>query len=41
MLEGIAVSALLMKMIPYVIVIKVVGGVVDISTHYVKKKIGG
>jgi hypothetical protein len=34
-----SVVALLIKMIPYVIAMKVVGGAVDVGIHYTKLKI--
>jgi uncharacterized membrane protein len=34
-----SIVTLLVKMIPYMIVMKVVGGVVDLSVHYSKLKI--
>lgn len=36
---GLTTVAFLMKMIPYVIGIRVIGGIVDISVHAVKTKI--
>lgn len=39
MFEGAAVYALIIKVLPYVITLKVVGGVIDIGTHAIKKKI--
>lgn len=35
-----SVLPLLIKMIPYVITMKIVGGIVDVSVHYAKCKIG-
>jgi hypothetical protein len=35
-----SIIPLLFKMIPYMIVMKVVGGMVDVTVHYAKCKIG-
>lgn len=40
MLTGSGAIALIMKMIPYMITMKVVGGIVDVSVHAIKCKIG-
>lgn len=41
MLTGASTTALIVKMFPYIIAIKVVGGLVDIGVHTIKCKIGG
>lgn len=41
MLEGTAAYALFIKMLPYVLGMRIVSGMVDICVHAIKCKIGG
>ncbi|MBW3113471.1 hypothetical protein KYJ26_16580 [Bacillus sp. MCCB 382] len=41
MLTGAATTALMLKALPYIVGMKVVGGIIDIGIHAVKCRIGG
>jgi hypothetical protein len=38
-LTATAMTAMIMKMLPYMIAVKVAGGIVDITVHAIKQKI--
>jgi hypothetical protein len=40
MITGAASVAILVKLLPYIITVKIAGGIVDIAVHAVKHKIG-
>ena len=39
MLAASAITALIIKTLPYVLIMKAVGGIVDVTVHYIKVRI--